>query len=64
MGAAGNLATEELIYLFAHAGIATGIGLDDALAANKWLAGVMDKQLPSRVGRAGDFTTQQERENG
>ena len=54
-GAAGNLATEELVYMFGRAGIATGIDLEDALAANRWLAGVMDKSLPSRVGRAGDF---------
>ena len=27
------------------------IALGDALAANKWLAGIMNKALPSRVGR-------------
>jgi hydroxymethylglutaryl-CoA lyase len=62
-GAAGNLATEELVYMFERAGIATGIALEDALAANRWLAGVMGKALPSRVGRAGNFTTQKQRES-
>lgn len=62
-GASGNLATEELVYMFGRAGIATGIDLEDALAANRWLAGVMDKSLPSRVGRAGDFMTQKQRES-
>ncbi len=53
--ATGNVATEELVYLFARSGVATGIDLDAALAANAWFAGVMRKPLPSRVGRAGDF---------
>jgi hydroxymethylglutaryl-CoA lyase len=53
--AAGNLATEELIYLFHRAGISTDLDLPAALAANGWLAERMGKILPSRVGRAGDF---------
>ena len=52
---AGNLATEELIYLFERSGVGTGLDLDAARAANAWLAGKMGKPLPSRVGRAGDF---------
>jgi hydroxymethylglutaryl-CoA lyase len=55
-GAAGNVATEELVYLFAHSGIDCGYDLDAALVANTWFADVMGKTLPSRVGRAGDFT--------
>lgn len=55
-GAAGNVATEELIYLFARSGIDCGFDLDAALVANAWFADVMGKTLPSRVGRAGDFT--------
>ena len=53
--ATGNVATEELAYLFARSGVPTGIDLDLALEANAWFAGVMGKPLPSRVGRAGDF---------
>ncbi|MCS6987554.1 MAG: hydroxymethylglutaryl-CoA lyase [Sphingomonadaceae bacterium] len=53
--AAGNVATEELIYLFHRSGIATGLSLERALEANAWLAGVLGRALPSRVGRAGDF---------
>lgn len=60
--ATGNVATEELAYLFARSGIATGIELDAALAANAWLAEVMGRALPSRVGRAGDFTVVEVRE--
>ncbi len=54
-GAAGNVATEELIYLFDQSDIECGIALTPALAANRWFAGVMGRPLPSRVGRAGDF---------
>ncbi|MEP6785550.1 MAG: hydroxymethylglutaryl-CoA lyase [Sphingomonadales bacterium] len=54
-GAAGNVATEELAYLFARSGVDCGIDLSAALAANAWFAGIMDRALPSKVGRAGDF---------
>ena len=58
-GAAGNIATEELIYMFARGGIDCGYDLDAALVANSWFADVMGKILPSRVGKAGDFTVKE-----
>lgn len=58
-GAAGNVATEELVYLFARSGIDCGLDLDAALVANGWFAEVMGKRLPSRVGKAGDFTVKE-----
>lgn len=54
-GAAGNVGTEELQYLFGRSGIATGLQIDAAVAANRWFATVMGRELPSRVGKAGDF---------
>jgi hydroxymethylglutaryl-CoA lyase len=54
-GAAGNVGTEELAYLFERSGVATGIDLAAALAANHWFAGIMGRPLPSRAGKAGDF---------
>lgn len=60
--AAGNVAIEELAYLFGHSGIAQNIDLDRALAANAWLSEIMDRPLPSRVGRSGDFTITRIRE--
>lgn len=54
-GAAGNVGTEELVYLFERSGVATGIDLAAAVAANRWFAGIMGRDLPSRVGKAGDF---------
>jgi hydroxymethylglutaryl-CoA lyase len=62
-GAAGNVATEELLYLFSQSGIETGLDLNAALGANAWFAGVMGRALPSRVGRAGDFNITKERES-
>ena len=50
-GAAGNVATEELAFMFERSGIATGIDLARAVEANGWLSGVMGRPLPSRVGR-------------
>jgi hydroxymethylglutaryl-CoA lyase len=54
-GAAGNVGTEELVYLFGRSGVATGIDIDAAVAANHWFATIMGRELPSRVGKAGDF---------
>jgi hydroxymethylglutaryl-CoA lyase len=54
-GATGNVATEDLVYLFERSGVATGIDLEKAIGVNKWFAGVMGKALPSNVGRAGGF---------
>jgi hydroxymethylglutaryl-CoA lyase len=52
-GATGNVATEDLIYLFERSGVPTGIDLRQAIAVNQWFAEVMGKPLPSSVGRAG-----------
>ncbi len=60
-GAAGNVGTEELLYLFGRSGLATGLDLDRAVAANRWFAGIMGRPLPSRVGKAGDFIIKGER---
>ena len=54
-GAAGNVGTEELLYLFGRSGIATGYDLDTTLDANRWFATIMGRALPSRAGKAGDF---------
>ena len=54
-GAAGNVGTEELLYLFGRSGIATGYDLETTLAANRWFATIMGRALPSRAGKAGDF---------
>jgi len=54
--ATGNIATEDLLFLLGRSGVATGVDLAAAIAANEWFAGVLGRALPSRVARAGDFT--------
>jgi len=58
-GAAGNLATEDLVYLCRGCGIETGFGLDELLVAARYLSSVLGRSLPGRVlaasgGCAGD----------
>jgi hydroxymethylglutaryl-CoA lyase len=50
--ATGNIATEDLIYMMQRSGVDTGINLDAAIAANKWFAGELGRELPSAVARA------------
>ncbi len=54
-GAAGNVASEDVVYMLDRAGVATGVDLAALIAASHWLAGVMGRQLPALVSRAGPF---------
>ena len=54
-GAAGNVATEDVIYMLDRAGVATGLDLLRLIAANHWLAGVMDRRLPGMVAHTPAF---------
>jgi hydroxymethylglutaryl-CoA lyase len=54
-GAAGNVCSEDVVYMLDRAGIATGMDLDRLIAASKWLAGVMNKPLPGMVARVAPF---------
>jgi len=51
-GAAGNIATEDLLYLLDHSGIETGVSLAAMVEANAWFEGVLGRPLPSRAARA------------
>jgi len=51
--ATGNVATEDLLYMLEGEGIETGVDLDGVIAVAGWLEGVLGKELPSRVYRAG-----------
>jgi isopropylmalate/homocitrate/citramalate synthase len=51
--ATGNVATEDLIYLFHGEGLETGIDLDALVSVAEWLEGVLGRPLPGRVYRAG-----------
>lgn len=52
-GASGNVATEDVVYLFEGLGVKTGISLDKLIETHRWLAAAMGKTLPSRVGAVG-----------
>jgi len=52
-GAAGNVATEEVVYMLHGMGLQTGIDLQKLIETNLWMAKVMKKNLDSRVSKAG-----------
>jgi len=51
-GAAGNVSTEDVVYMLERAGVRTGLDLGGLVEANHWLGGVMDRALPGMVARA------------
>jgi isopropylmalate/homocitrate/citramalate synthase len=51
--ATGNVATEDLVYLFHGEGLETGIDLDALVGVAEWLEAVLGRPLPGRVYRAG-----------
>jgi len=53
--ATGNIATEDLVYLLHGEGVETGIDLDALVEVATWLGGVLGKELPGQVHRAGVF---------
>jgi isopropylmalate/homocitrate/citramalate synthase len=54
-GAAGNLATEDLVYLLDGMGYDHGVRLDGILAAARFIAGVLGRTLATKVGQAGGW---------
>jgi hydroxymethylglutaryl-CoA lyase len=52
-GAAGNLATEELLFMLHGMGYETGVDLDRVRAASEEMERVLGRRLPSRYLRAG-----------
>jgi len=55
-GATGNIATEELVHMVEDMGVATGIDLDAMIAAAAEAEGIVGRELPSQVLRAGPRT--------
>lgn len=51
-GAAGNLATEDLVYMLDGLGLQTGVRLPGVIEASSYIAGRLDHELPSRVYQA------------
>ena len=53
--ATGNIATEDLVYLLDGMGVETGVDLLALIAVAEWLVGVLGRDLPGQVYRAGPF---------
>ncbi|MEA2024539.1 MAG: hydroxymethylglutaryl-CoA lyase [Actinomycetota bacterium] len=51
--ATGNVATEDLVYLFERTGIGTGIDPEQLIETTRWLETQLGKNLPSAIARAG-----------
>jgi len=51
--ATGNIATEDLVYLLEGDGVDTGADLDELVRVSQWLEGVLGRELPGQVYRAG-----------
>jgi isopropylmalate/homocitrate/citramalate synthase len=54
-GAAGNLATEDLVYLLDASGWETGVSLAGVLDAARFIAGALGRPLATKVGQAGGW---------
>ncbi|MBA3329764.1 MAG: hydroxymethylglutaryl-CoA lyase [Actinobacteria bacterium] len=51
--ATGNIATEDLLYLLDGEGVETGVELPALVEVARWLEGVLGRELPGQVYRAG-----------
>lgn len=54
-GAAGNVPTEDVVYMLERGGIATGLDLPAIVEAANWFNGVMGRPLPAMVSKAPAF---------
>ena len=54
-GAAGNVSTEDVVYMLQRGGVSTGLLLPEIVDAAQWLTGVMARPLPAMVSKAPAF---------
>jgi isopropylmalate/homocitrate/citramalate synthase len=54
-GAAGNLATEDLVYFLDASGWSSGVSLPGVLAAARFIADALGRPLATKVGQAGGW---------
>ncbi|MEM7647471.1 MAG: hydroxymethylglutaryl-CoA lyase [Pseudomonadota bacterium] len=52
-GAAGNVATEDVVYMLNEMGCSTGISLDKLIKTTHWMNRQVGRQLPSKLSLAG-----------
>jgi hydroxymethylglutaryl-CoA lyase len=51
-GAAGNVATEDVVYMMNGLGIRTGIDLERLIDIGQWISGVLERDYGSKAGKA------------
>jgi hydroxymethylglutaryl-CoA lyase len=54
-GAAGNVPTEDVVYMLERSGVTTGMDLNRLIDAVKWFTDIMERPLPGMVAKAGVF---------
>jgi len=52
VGASGNVATEDVVYMLHGLGIRTGVDLDRLVEIGQWICSVLKKEPSSKAGRA------------
>jgi hydroxymethylglutaryl-CoA lyase len=52
-GSTGNVATEDVGYMFEGMGVSTGVSLEKLISLNHQVEVMMNKKLPSKVSKAG-----------
>ncbi len=52
-GATGNVATEDVVYMFQGMKVKTGLNLQSLVDMNPWVSQKVNHELPSRVGKIG-----------
>ena len=63
-GAAGNLATEDLVYFLDASDMGHGVSLDGVLRAARYIADALGRPLSSKVGQAGGWDSATGRATG
>ena len=53
--AAGNVPTEDVVYMLERSGFDTGLDLNRVIEATEWLAGAVGRELPGMLSKAGNF---------
>jgi hydroxymethylglutaryl-CoA lyase len=49
------VATEDVVYPLSRMGVDTGVSLEPAIDAGRWIAAELEVQLPGLVGRTDPF---------
>lgn len=52
-GAAGNVSTEDVVYMFQGMGVKTGLDIGKLVELNPWLTEKIQHTLPTKVGKVG-----------